>query len=114
MMVDRSDINATCNDVVRLFSPLKVILFGSYASGTATDDSDVDLLVVMDVPESETRRKAVEIRRTIPRRFRMDLLVRSPDEIAYRLVNHDWFMQEIAERGLVLYESANVGVGAEG
>ena len=29
------------------FKPIKIILFGSYASGTATYDSDIDLMVVM-------------------------------------------------------------------
>jgi HEPN domain-containing protein len=37
----------------------------------------------------------------------MDLLVRSPEEIAYRLSHNDWFLREITEKGEVLYESAN-------
>lgn len=113
-MLSRQEIQTTCDDIVRVFHPLKVILFGSHAYGTPTEESDVDLLVVMDVPESEARRKAVEIRRHIPRRSRMDLLVRSPEEIAYRLSHNDWFLKEITERGHVLYESADVGVGAKG
>ena len=86
-MITREDIQATCDDIVREFAPLQVILFGSYAYGTPTEDSDVDLLVVMDIPEPETRRQAIEIRRRqaieirqcISRRFPMDLIVRSPD-----------------------------------
>ena len=58
-MISRKDIQATCNDIVREFAPLQVILFGSYAYGMPTEDSDVDLLVVMEIPESETRRQAV-------------------------------------------------------
>jgi len=76
-MVSRQEIQATCDDIVREFAPLQVILFGSYGYGTPTEDSDVDLLVVMAIPESETRRQAAEIRRRIPDRFPMDLLVRS-------------------------------------
>ena len=60
-MVTREDIQATCDDIVREFAPLQVILFGSYAYGTPTEDSDVDLLVVMDIPKSEFTRKAIEI-----------------------------------------------------
>ncbi len=106
-MVTREDIQATCADIVREFSPLQVILFGSYAYGTPTEDSDVDLLVVMDIPESETRRQAGEILQRIPRRFSMDLLVRSPEEIAYRVSYNDWFLREILEKGEVLYKSIN-------
>lgn len=106
-MVTREDIQATCDDIVREFSPLQVILFGSYAYGTPTEDSDVDLLVVMDIPESETSRQAGEILQRIPRRFSMDLLVRSPEEIAYRISHNDWFLREITEKGDVLYKSTN-------
>lgn len=107
-MITREDIQATCNDIVREFDPLQVILFGSYAYGTPTEDSDVDLLVVMEIPESETRRQAVEIVQRIPRRFSMDLLVRSPEEIAYRTSYNDWFLREITEKGEVLYGSDNL------
>ena len=102
-MVTQKDIQATCDDIVREFAPLQVILFGSYAYGTPTEDSDVDLLVVMDIPESETSRQASEIWQRIPRRFGMDLLVRSPQEIAYRISHNDWFLREITERGKVLF-----------
>ena len=88
-MITREDIQATCDDIVREFAPLQVILFGSYAYGMPTEDSDVDLLVVMAVPESQTRHQAVEIRQRIPRRFPMDLLVRSPEELAYRISYND-------------------------
>ena len=107
-MVTREDIQATCDDIVREFSPLQVILFGSYAYGTPTEDSDVDLLVVMDIPESETRHQGVEILQRIPYRFPMDLLVRSPEEIAYRISYNDWFLREITEKGDVLYGSDNL------
>jgi HEPN domain-containing protein/predicted nucleotidyltransferase len=106
-MITRQDIQATCDDIVREFEPLQVVLFGSYAYGTPTEYSDVDLLVVMAIPESETRRQTIEIRERVPRRFSMDLLVRSPEEIAFRLSHNDWFLREITEKGEVLYESAN-------
>ena len=96
-MVTREDIQATCDDIVREFAPLQVILFGSYAYGTPTEDSDVDLLVVMDIPKSEFTNKAIEIRQRISYRFGMDLLVRSPAEIAYRVSYNDWCLREIAE-----------------
>ena len=104
-MVTREEIQATCNDIVREFTPLQVVLFGSYAYGTPTEDSDVDLLVVMDIPKSEFRSKAVEIQQRIPHRFRLDLLVRSPEEIAYRVSYNDWFLREITEKGDFLHGS---------
>ncbi len=37
-MVTRQEIQATCDDIVREFAPLQVILFGSHAYGTPTND----------------------------------------------------------------------------
>lgn len=106
-MVSAEDIQATCDDIVRGFSPLYVILFGSYAYGIPTEDSDVDLLIVMDIPASETNRLTSEISERIPRRFSMDLLVRSQDEISYRISHNDWFLRDITEKGKVLYGDLN-------
>ena len=112
-MVSREDIQATCDDIVREFDPLQIIIFGSYAYGAPTEDSDVDLLVVMEIPESETTRQASKIWQRIPYRFSMDLLVRSPKEIAYRVFHNDWFLREILEKGDVLYESSGFSYNIE-
>ena len=47
--VSQKLIREMVNRIVRRFDPEKVILFGSYATGKAGPDSDVDLLVVMPV-----------------------------------------------------------------
>ena len=104
-MVTRQEIQTITDDIVREFAPLQVILFGSYAYGTPTEDSDVDLLVVMDIPKSQFTRKAIEIRQRISYRFGLDLFVRSPEEIAYRVSYNDWFLREITEKGEVLHGS---------
>jgi predicted nucleotidyltransferase len=113
-MIDQKVIQATCDDIVREFAPQRIILFGSYANGTPTEDSDVDLLVVMDIPEDQARRQAIAIRQRIPRRFRMDLLIRNPRELAYRVAHNDWFLREVLEQGKVLYESAYSRMGTKG
>lgn len=104
-MVSREEILAACDDIVREFEPLQIILYGSYAYGTPSKNSDVDLLVVMPVDKSEVRDREVEIKEQIPSRFNIDLLVRSPEYIAYRLSYNDWFFREVTEKGQVLYET---------
>ena len=106
-MVTRQEIQLTCDDIVREFAPLQVILFGSYAYGTPTESSDVDLLVVLPVAKSETRRQEIEIRKRLARPFHLHVLVHSPEDLAYRLVYNDWFLREITEKGEVLYETPN-------
>ena len=107
-MISAKEIQATCDDIVREFAPRQVILFGSYAYGNPpTEESDVDLFVVMDVAEAERRDKRDEIWERIQRRFPMDLLVRSPADIAYRVSHNDWFLREVIEKGSVLYDTEN-------
>jgi predicted nucleotidyltransferase len=113
IMIDRQAIQVACDDIAREFNAQRIVLFGSYAYGTPTEDSDADLLVVMDIAEDQTRQQTVAIRQRIPRRFRMDLIVRTPGEIAFRLAHNDWFYREILKRGTVLYESTNAGMGAK-
>ena len=104
-MVSAKEIQATCNDIIREFSPQQVILFGSYAYGTPTEASDVDLLVVLSGVNADGRQQAREMKKRLPARFRLDLHVRSPEEFAYRVSHNDWFLREILEKGHVLYET---------
>ena len=70
--------------VVTLFSPDKVILFGSHATGTAGPDSDVDLLVVMPVTGSR-RQKAIEIGVALHDfRIPKDVIVVTPEDYQWR------------------------------
>ena len=104
-MISTNEIQATCDDIVREFAPLQVILFGSYAYGTPTEDSDVDILVVMAPLQSEAWQQVLEIKSRIPERFRLDLHVRSAAEMAYRVSHNDWFLRDALEKGDVLYET---------
>ena len=110
-MVTMDQIRATVDDIVREFAPLKVILFGSYAYGTPNEDSDVDLLVIVPGELDELRAINRRIYMDVPWRFRRDIIVRSPEEIAFRLSHNDFFLREIIGKGRVLYESAHAGVG---
>ena len=93
------------------FDVEKIILFGSYAYGTPHEDSDVDILVIMN---TKNRNQARWIRLAVPCGFPMDLLVRHPDEIRRRIEDEDWFLREIMSKGKVLYAKADSRVGAKG
>lgn len=93
--------------VGREFRPEKVILFGSFAAERATDDSDVDLLVIMDF-DGKPWRQATQIRQALRPDFPLDLIVRTPAQIQDRLALGDCFIQEITEKGTILYEAADV------
>jgi uncharacterized protein len=108
-MIDGARIRAFSDAVARAYRPEKIVLFGSYAYGTPTEDSDVDLLVIMPFDRKQGR-KSVEIRQRIPADFPLDLLVRTPESIAQRLEWGDCFTREILSKGKVLYVTADARV----
>ena len=76
-MVAMNEIERFGRRIGEEFGAEKVILFGSYANGTAQKDSDVDLLV------------------------------RTPEKIRQRLEFGDQFIKDILKGGKVLYEADN-------
>ena len=106
-MIDRRQIRKFSDAVAREFRPEKIILFGSYAYGTPTENSDVDLLVIMPRTRLRGERMSLRIRLAVPRNFPLDLLVRTPADVSKRLRWGDCFLREIVEKGKVLYEAAD-------
>jgi predicted nucleotidyltransferase len=105
-------IRRFARQVAEKFRPDKIILFGSYAYGTPNADSDVDILVIM--PCRNKGSKAGHIRWKVPAPFPMDLIVRTPQEMRWRLAEGDLFHTEIVTRGKVLYEKGDARVGEQG
>ena len=112
-MVSMKEIRAVARQIGREFHPRQVILFGSYARGTPTADSDVDLLVSMPF-KGHPAYKAVEILLAVDPGFPSDILVRTPQMVHERLKMGDCFMQEIVEKGKVLYAADHRGVDRKG
>lgn len=91
--------------LVSELKPEKIILFGSYAYGMPTPDSDVDLLIVM-----RTRAKAIDRYVAVsnilhPREFPVDIIVKTPKELRDAAgKKSNFFLREIMAKGKVLYE----------
>jgi predicted nucleotidyltransferase len=104
-------IRRFAREVAEKFHPEKIILFGSYAYGTPHDDSDVDVLVVM--PARNQLDMAFKIHWTIQPPFPLDIIVRTPEQMRWRLEEGESFLTEVVSRGKVLYEKGDAGVGAQ-
>ena len=90
--------------IVTALHPEKVILFGSYVYGTPSDDSDVDLLVILNSRARPVDRYLAVSRLLHPRPFPLDILVKTPEEITQALQKGNDFIREIMSQGRVLYE----------
>jgi predicted nucleotidyltransferase len=95
-------------DRIKQFDPEKVILFGSYAYGMPTDDSDIDLFVVKNIDKQDIRQTRIEIRRSLfnivwNNKIEVDLFVDNEEHINYRINIGDKFYEEITTKGKVLY-----------
>jgi len=104
LVVSREVLEELGRRIVSGFDPIRVVLFGSYARGDATEGSDVDLLVIADTSERKPKRSApiYSALRDFP--FSKDILVYTPEEIdAYRDLRGS-LIHRALEEGVVLYE----------
>ncbi|MDD2735303.1 MAG: nucleotidyltransferase domain-containing protein [Desulfuromonadaceae bacterium] len=82
MILSTMDIDQVRDVIAQAMRPEKIYLFGSYADGKATEDSDVDLVVVMD-SELAPHKRNVALKRLFPgRAFSLDAFVYTPQEFA--------------------------------
>ena len=85
----------------------QIILFGSYASGRPTRDSDVDLFIVMPTTQRWSDRVR-QVQALFPDRpAPLDVIVRTPQEVRRRLTSYFCpLTREIFQKGRVIYEAA--------
>ncbi len=110
-LIPQSAIRRLAREIAEKFQPDRIILFGSYAYGEPNEHSDVDILVVM--PAKNERSQAVRIRLGVDHPFPVDIIVRTPENLRWRVEEGDWFLREVVGKGRVLYEKTDEGVGPE-
>jgi predicted nucleotidyltransferase len=103
------EIRQAAGRIAQRFKPQRIILFGSYAYGIPNQNSDVDLLILLN--GRNVHDEALRIREAIDFAFPIDLLVRSPQEFERRIGWGDFFLKEVQEKGRVLYEAPDARVG---
>jgi uncharacterized protein len=96
------DAQKVIDQIIERFHPEKIIVFGSYAIGTADQESDLDLLVVMET-ELKLIRQAAEIAVAIDHHIPVDVLVRKPEHMITRPPG-DIILREILQTGVAVYE----------
>ena len=106
-MVNIEDLKPQIIEALKPLKPKKIILFGSYAYGRPTKESDIDLLIVKNERLQNVREIKIKARlllKDLIKRYHIgfDILV-IPEEILYR--REDYFYKvDILQNGKVLYE----------
>ena len=94
--------------------PYKIILFGSYAGGNPNENSDIDIMVILDNNHvsktyQERLEKKIFIRNLVlemNRKIPLDILVYSKEELNLIKERGNYFIDEIERTGKIIYEKA--------
>jgi len=108
-MIQKRKINKIVKKIASVINPKKIILFGSYAREKQTEESDLDLLVIVEDADLPPHKRARAIRKhlwgltDIPK----DIIVYTEKEInEWREVKSS-FISSIIDYGKVVYRIGN-------
>ncbi len=108
-MLSKDRFDEECQNIVdqllKVYKPEKIILFGSLASGKIREGTDIDLFIIKkDVPNFGVDRIR-QLDTLIRYRLATDFIVYKPEEVEQRLKIGDPFIKMIFEEGRVLYDA---------
>jgi predicted nucleotidyltransferase len=92
--------------IVKRFHPERIILFGSHARGSTHTDSDVDLLIVMPVPDTRRRLTTQIDLALVGIDIPTDVIVVTPEEVQRNKDRIGTIIRPALREGKVLYERA--------
>lgn len=106
-MISKMDIDKIINIIADTENPDQVILFGSYSRDSATEDSDLDLLIIKEttIPPNKRCRELRKKLRGL--KVPIDLLMYTPSEINEWKETKSAFITKILENGMILYGKDN-------
>ena len=105
-MLSRKQIISAASKIAKELNPEKIILFGSYAYGTPTEDSDLDICVVEKSYRSKMEEKQ-RIRNIIKNlSVGKDILVSDTKEYDFYKKEACSVYREIDERGVILWQKS--------
>ena len=103
-MITPEIIEEVKNRLVNVYNPEAIYLFGSYAWGTPDEESDLDLLVVVQSSDERSHKRTIVGRRAlweldIPK----DLIVYTQEEFNARIIDSTSLVYKIKNNGKVIY-----------
>ncbi len=100
------EIQNIVRQLINLYKPQKVILFGSLAGGKISQGTDIDLFIIKnEVPELGVDRIR-QLDTIIKYNLATDFIIYKPIEVDQRLKLGDPFVTNILKEGKILYDAA--------
>lgn len=94
--------------IISKFNPSKIILFGSYAKGTATEKSDIDICIVTDTTDRRVLRRKINkyiyAKNGLDFDKPVDVLVYTFEEWKKCLLEKGTFANHILKKGVIIYD----------
>jgi len=106
--MDTENLLSEITAILKEYGIEKIVLFGSYAYGIPNKYSDIDLLVIKNIPENETRDFRIKIKKALwiklgKLSYSLDILVDNEQRIIKRIEMGDLFYKEIYSKGKTIY-----------
>ena len=101
------ELERIVEQMIRLYQPKSLILFGSLEKGAVRENSDIDLCVVVDTPNK--RKLASDMYIHVESRVAFDLVVYTEEEWQRNIQNKASFAHQIWKEGRLLSDSAREG-----
>lgn len=106
-MINQETIDEVKKRLVKTYNPIAIYLFGSYAWGKPNEDSDLDLMVVVDVSsEKSYARERVGHQALFGLDISKDLIVHTREVFERRADNSTTLEYKIKKEGRILYARA--------
>ncbi|MFN0050455.1 MAG: nucleotidyltransferase domain-containing protein [Cytophagales bacterium] len=102
-MITQTQIDEVVRRIVEGYQPEKIILFGSYADGTATEDSDIDLLIIKETDEDSLSRRLKVGKLLRKLTFPIDTLIYNSQEFTFNVNDKHSFISSILPNSKLLF-----------
>lgn len=106
-MIKKSIIEEVKKRLIKTYDPIAIYIFGSYAWGTPTEDSDLDLLIVVDDSDEKSYKRPVAGHRALRGLdISKDLIIKTKKEFEQGSSNITTLIYKIKKDGELIYARA--------
>ena len=106
-MIKKEVIDEVKNRLIKAYDPLAIYLFGSYAWGSPTEESDLDLLIVIEKSDEKSYKRPISgYHALVGLEISKDIIVHTKEEFERLSKEISSLCHKIEEQGELIYARA--------